>query len=644
MEPSDTPVAARNILLLSSGAIWTNLTDPSAPPSLDYAAMAFDPVDNYTVLFGGQAAGAYPTNQTWMFTNGSWTNITSIAGQAPIPRDGMAMAYDPVDRYILAYGGGSFLSTCSRSSSDSCDTTWAFYSGRWHIVATSGTLPDVSMQFSMTYDSADGYVLATDGTDTWKYLGGTWTPFCGSNCTSFVPGPDLVGSVAYDASDAYVLFSGQGYTWKFHSGSWTNISTSSGTAPSSREYFSMASDTEDGSVMEFSGLNSTSSGGFSYLNDTWSFSGGTWANVTSQVAPSARYGAAFAFDAPEDGFVLFGGDTQLGSSGDLNDTWFLGPHAPIGELSVLLSPSLPRPGENTTFAVNFSGGTGPFSYSWIFGDGGTSANANPTHLFRSVGFFVVSVWVNDSLDDRAAGSIRVHVFVPLSVSTLTASPNPAILDQPVNFSISPVGGSPPYTLSWAFGDGGVGGNLTNVTHIFTTDGPFTVEATLSDSTGALVRASVNVTIQLQALAGVSQSSASSPLTVDFLGQAQGGIAPYSFNWSFGDGTVAEIQNPAHTFSTVGVYSVSLTVTDAKGQSSKTNLSVQVGSPSKGGSVSAPSSWLLPALLGLIIGITVAAILTVAIVQSRRRRREGEEWIRELTAEHAGAQVGRGPRD
>jgi PKD repeat protein len=617
---------------LSGVPQWTNLTDPTAPPTLDYAAMAFDPVANYTLLFGGQSAGGYPTNQTWVFAGGSWTNITNNVGEAPIPRDGMAMTYDSADHYILAYGGGGFTLTCSRSSADSCDTTWAFYSGLWHIVNASGTLPQVSMQFSMAFDASDGYVLGTDGSHTWEYLGGTWTPFCGTNCTNFIPAPDVTGAVAYDAHDGYVLFTGDGFTWKFHSGTWTNISGASGAGPSSRQYFDVASNTANGSVLVFGGLASLPGGRFGYLNDTWIFSDGSWDNVSVGLAPSGRYGAALAFDPPENGYVLFGGDSQLGSGGDRNDTWFYGPHAPISELSLSLDPPVPQPGENASFTATFNGGTGPFSYSWIFGDGGLSALASPVHSFASVGFYVVSVWVNDSLGDRATGSIRVHVFVPLSVLTLSASPNPVILGQPVNFSVTPTGGSPPYTVSWAFGDGGVGGNLTNITHIFTTDGPFTVVATVSDSAGDLVRSELNLSIQLQALAGVSQTSASDPFTIHFIGQAQGGVGPYSFDWSFGDGTVARTQDPAHTYSGPGSYSVSLIVTDAKGDTSESNLSVQVGVHTQNSTVTPSTVWLWPAVLGAAVVAAAGLSLTAVLIVARERRQEGEEWIRKLTSD------------
>lgn len=57
------------------------------------------------------------------------------------------------------------------------------------------------------------------------------------------------------------------------------------------------------------------------------------------------------------------------------------------------------------------------------------------------------------------------------------------------------------------------------------------------------------------------ASISTP-TINFVGSATGGTAPYTYKWTFGDGVVSNEQNPSHTYATEGTYNVSLTVTDA----------------------------------------------------------------------------------
>lgn len=51
----------------------------------------------------------------------------------------------------------------------------------------------------------------------------------------------------------------------------------------------------------------------------------------------------------------------------------------------------------------------------------------------------------------------------------------------------------------------------------------------------------------------------------YFGSAAEGMRPYSWSWSFGDGTSSTAQNPAHLYGDVGTYSATLTARDASGQ-------------------------------------------------------------------------------
>jgi PKD repeat protein len=52
--------------------------------------------------------------------------------------------------------------------------------------------------------------------------------------------------------------------------------------------------------------------------------------------------------------------------------------------------------------------------------------------------------------------------------------------------------------------------------------------------------------------------------IEFSGSATGGVIPYTWYWDFGDGDTSEDQNPIHVYDEVGVYNVTLTVTDSVG--------------------------------------------------------------------------------
>ena len=74
----------------------------------------------------------------------------------------------------------------------------------------------------------------------------------------------------------------------------------------------------------------------------------------------------------------------------------------------------------------------------------------------------------------------------------------------------------------------------------------------------------------------SPISGSAPLTVSYTDRSTG--APTSWSWSFGDGTTSTAQNPTHTYSAPGTYSVSLTATNSAGSDTKTTAGYVTVSP------------------------------------------------------------------
>src|SRR2546425_154520 len=59
---------------------------------------------------------------------------------------------------------------------------------------------------------------------------------------------------------------------------------------------------------------------------------------------------------------------------------------------------------------------------------------------------------------------------------------------------------------------------------------------------------------------------STGISVNFTASVTGGTPPYTYHWDFGDGGQSDATNPTHTYATTGAYRVSVTVTDAEGQS------------------------------------------------------------------------------
>ncbi|MGC2034444.1 MAG: hypothetical protein WA761_03230, partial [Thermoplasmata archaeon] len=95
-------------------------------------------------------------------------------------------------------------------------------------------------------------------------------------------------------------------------------------SPPTRVWMSMAYYPKGGDVVLFAGQQSGNKTGDPTLDDTWTYSGGIWRNVTGALPalPHGRFSAVFALDPSSGSLALFGGlSATLVGSPVLDDTW-----------------------------------------------------------------------------------------------------------------------------------------------------------------------------------------------------------------------------------------------------------------------------------------------------------------------------------
>lgn len=297
-------------------------------------AMAYDARAGAVIMFGG----VYLTDEdiidyddTWAFdtSTGRWTDLAP-AGALPPARDSHAMAYDPDTEQIILFGGVS-------SYGEWLDDTWAYdtATNSWFDLAPPGARPLSRMGHALAYDPVTRQTILFGGIDDIDtYFGDTWAydfatnSWLDLNPAGQVPTGRYGHTMVYDADTGRVLlFGGWGNdgnfsdTWAYdpQSNTWAELDPGT-TGPANRAGQSMVYDTARGRAILIGGW-----GDDVFFGDTWAFdsAAGRWDEVDQggAGAPEPRGLAAAAYDPATGSTVLFGGydgDIQFG------DTWVYG--------------------------------------------------------------------------------------------------------------------------------------------------------------------------------------------------------------------------------------------------------------------------------------------------------------------------------
>jgi PKD repeat protein len=220
---------------------------------------------------------------------------------------------------------------------------------------------------------------------------------------------------------------------------------------------------------------------------------------------------------------------------------------------------------------------GATSWSWDFGDGGTSIAKNPSHSYVTSGIYTVSLTVTGP-----GGSNTVTKVDYINITTLAGfSASPATGTAPLDVQFTDESAGVISTWSWDFGD-----NTTSPAqhplHTYTVDGTYTVSLTVTGPGGSdTITKPAYITVEALPPAPVADFSASlttgpAPLDVQFTDQSTG--SPTSWSWDFGDGGTSTLQDPLHTYTAAGSYDVSLTVTGPGGSDSVTKVDYIIVDP------------------------------------------------------------------
>ncbi|HEV8049976.1 MAG TPA: PKD domain-containing protein, partial [Thermoplasmata archaeon] len=247
-----------------------------------------------------------------------------------------------------------------------------------------------------------------------------------------------------------------------------------------------------------------------------------------------------------------------------------------------VSSATPSLGAPVTLTAGASNGTGPYRYSYFFGDGTyalNSASASMSHAYGASEGVCAAVVVQDAAAPVDGGT---SARIPLAIggapaptcpspSALTAHFSTAVasadLPGDLPFAVNASGGTQPVSVQYVSDDPYVRACDCG---IFTQPGSHAVRAYVNDSLDEQVVAGLNVTLYpvLSGVASASPTEGSAPLPVAFHLTPAGGhfTGPPEVNWSFGDGATLAGSNtsPTHSYTAPGIYTATALLQDQGG--------------------------------------------------------------------------------
>jgi N-acetylneuraminic acid mutarotase len=256
---------------------WTDAAPAgSVPDGGSYAPMVYDPISGRAILFGGWSLDRQ-LGGTWVYDpiENTWTDLAP-AGSAPSARSGHSMAYDPLNDKVILFGGWEM------ETETVFGDTWSYdpKTNTWTELSPAGSVPPARDGHTMVYAEYEGLIFLFGGYNGTDWLNDLWVYDVAADAwTEIIPAGDLpaprVGySMVYDdAKDRLIVFGGYDGNWALgdmwayepSTNAWTEL-TSAGDMPSARASSGMVYDSKSGEVILFGGFDDEAE-----LDDTWSY-------------------------------------------------------------------------------------------------------------------------------------------------------------------------------------------------------------------------------------------------------------------------------------------------------------------------------------------------------------------------------------
>ncbi len=292
---------------------------------------------------------------------------------------------------------------------------------------------------------------------------------------------------------------------------------------------------------------SSSGSGLSY---DWDFGDGTGSSVSD---PSHDYSSFGTFDAQ---LIVTNGDGCKDSAS-----------LPIivKDIDADFSMDTTEGCDSLTVAFQDQSSPSPNDWEWDFGDGTSSTQEDPSHTYTDTGTYTVELIASNSggCTDTLTLTDTIEIHPPPEAGFTVSDSIACSVPFSTSFTDTTSGSN---SWNWAFGDGD-SSSVQSPSHSYDSAGVYDISLEVSDTNGCSAKVTDSGGVRIiepEADFTVDTSRGCKPLTVNFTDLSFSNEAISNWSWKFGDGNGSNVQNPSHTYSDTGSYTVELAIENVEG--------------------------------------------------------------------------------
>jgi PKD repeat protein len=201
-------------------------------------------------------------------------------------------------------------------------------------------------------------------------------------------------------------------------------------------------------------------------------------------------------------------------------------------------------------------------YYWTFGDGTVSQDVNPIKTYSLPGVYTVRLFVTNPNGCKDSTQNTVTV-VNKPTASFTVPSNVCTSNNTFTFTNTSVGAS---SFTWSFGDGTIS-NQASPTKVYPILGTYTVRLIAVNANGCIDSTSQIVSMNGKPITSfnVISTTGNCAGTSSFtMSNTSSNLVSPTYFWQFGNGSTDVVANPSVNYSTPGLYTVRLSVTNSNG--------------------------------------------------------------------------------